>query len=116
MKELDPMVFLAVFQEMLGPWLWVLVAVAALGIAGFAYVLVRDRGLSSGRFILAEIVGVVGGFAAIFFMWWITSSSLADIGGPVDLLLVVGIWAAGFVGWTILAYAGIGLRAPRRQA
>ena len=24
MKELDPLVFLAVFQEMLGPWLWVL--------------------------------------------------------------------------------------------
>ena len=34
MKELDPFILLAVFQEMLGPLLWILLAVVVLGLVG----------------------------------------------------------------------------------
>lgn len=113
MKELDPFVFLAVFREMLGWWLWLIVAVAILAVASFVYTLVRDRGLRSRRFLGAQIVGIVGGFAALAFMWWITSSSIADVGGPIDVILLIVIWAGGFVGATILAYGMAGLMAGR---
>jgi ABC-type multidrug transport system permease subunit len=116
MQELDPFVFLAVFQEMLGFWLWVLVAVAALGIGSFIYTVIRDRGLRAGRFVAAQLIGVAGGFAALFFMWWITSSSIRDVGGAIDVVLVLAIWTGGFLGGTILSYGLIGLAlAPRRR-
>ena len=43
MKELDPSVLLAVFQEMLGPLLWLLLAIIILGTAAFFIVLLRSR-------------------------------------------------------------------------
>lgn len=111
MKELDPFVFLAVFQEMLGWWLWALVAVGLLGLGVFTYVLVRDRGLHSVPFVRSQLIGIVGGFAALFFMWWITSSSIRDVGGPIDVILVLAIWTAGFLGGTILSYGIMGMAA-----
>ena len=42
MKELDPMVFLSVFQEMLGPLLWIMLLVAVVGTVAFLALLVRD--------------------------------------------------------------------------
>ncbi|MCG6114189.1 MAG: DUF5368 domain-containing protein [Mesorhizobium sp.] len=116
MQDLDPLVFFAVFQEMLGLWLWVLLAAAALGIGSFVYALVRDRGLRAGRFVIAQLVGVVGGFAALFFMWWITSSSIANVGGAIDVVLVLAIWVGGFLGGTILSYGLMSLtRGSRRE-
>jgi hypothetical protein len=112
MQELDPLVFFAVFQEMLGFWLWVLLAVAALGIGSFAYTVIRDRGLRAGRFVAAQLIGIVGGFAALFFMWWITSSSIRDVGGAIDVVLVLAIWAGGFLGGTILSYGILSVLSP----
>lgn len=116
MQELDPLVFFAVFQEMLGLWLWVLLAVAAFGIGSFIYAVVRDRGLRARRFVAAQLIGIAGGFAALFFMWWITSSSIRDVGGAIDVVLVLAIWVGGFLGGTILSYGLMGLTsAPRRR-
>ncbi|MDN2568302.1 DUF5368 domain-containing protein [Aquibium sp. A9E412] len=111
MQELDPMVFFSVFQEMLGLWLWLILALAAFGLAAFVYALVRDGGLVSRRFVWAQLAGVAGGFVAIIFMWWITNSSPADIGGAIDVVLVLAIWIGGFLGWTILAYGVLALAA-----
>jgi hypothetical protein len=114
MKEFDAFVFLAVFQEMLGWWLWALLAIAAIGIASFIYVVIRDRGMRMGRFVAAQLAGVLTGFAAVFFMWWITSSSIMDVGGPIDVILLLAIWTGGFIGGTVLGYGLIGL-APNYQ-
>ncbi|MGY6707103.1 MAG: DUF5368 domain-containing protein [Rhizobiaceae bacterium] len=116
MQELDPFVFFAVFQEMLGIWLWVLVAVAALGIGSFVYTIIRDRGLRALRFVIAQLIGVAGGFAALFFMWWITNSSLRDVGGAIDVVLVLAIWTGGFLGGTILSYGLMGLMGRSRRS
>jgi hypothetical protein len=70
----------------------------------FVWVLVRDRGLDAKRLVRAQVVGAVGGVAAVLFMQWITNSGFRDIGGPVDLLLVALIFILGAIGAAIFAY------------
>ena len=110
MKDLDPFVFLAVFQEMLGPLLWVLIGLALFGIAAFIVLLVREGGLVHRRFVLAQAVGILGGFAALVIMAKVTLSGFTDAGGPVVGLLLCAIWGGGFVGATVLAYVAQGYR------
>ncbi|MCC7427292.1 MAG: DUF5368 family protein [Alphaproteobacteria bacterium] len=109
MKEIDLATILAVFEEMLGPMLWVLVALALLATIAFVFVLVRDRGLRPRRLVWAEAAGVAGGIAAVLFMQFVTSSSFADIGGPIDWVLVAAIFAAGAIGTMVGIYALLGL-------
>lgn len=122
MKDLDLATLIAVFEEMLGRTLWPIVAACALATATFLFVLLRDRGVVSGRMMRAELVGVLGGVGAVAAMFLVTNSTPADMGGPVDWLLAVGIFAAGLVGTTIGTYALMGLaaaapeRAPAAQA
>jgi hypothetical protein len=109
MKDLDVTVFIAVFQEMLGvALLWLLVAVAVLVTIAFVVVLLRERQISSRRLVWSEVVGVVGGGAAVLFMQTITHSGFGDLGGPVDWLLVLLIWVLGAGGATLLGYAAFG--------
>jgi hypothetical protein len=114
MSEFDLWVFWAVFAEMLGIWLYVIVAVAAVTTVLFVRALLQEHGLDFRRFVVSQALGLAGGLAALFFMWWITNSSIRDVGGPVDALLVVGIYLLGWAGATMLFYAVSGLR--RRSA
>lgn len=109
MKDLDLWVFVSVFQEMLGPFLWVLVALAVLGTAAFLALLIRDRGLSSRRLVRAELAGILGGVLALLVMWLVTHSGIGDVGGPVDWVLIAVIWTAGAVGTAVLAYVALSL-------
>jgi len=114
MKELDIGTLIAVFQEMLGPWLWIGLAVAALATLAFVYVVVRDRGFVPARLVWSELVAILGGAAAVLIMQAVTHSGFGDIGGPIDWVLVALIFAAGAFGTVIGAYAVIGLAAGRR--
>jgi hypothetical protein len=108
MKNLDPMVFVSVFQELLGALFWPLVAFIVLGGLSVIFVVIREGGLRSARLVRAELVGLVGGFLAVGFMLWITNSRLVDVlGGPVDWLLTIGIWVAGAIGATLVAYVAL---------
>ena len=107
MKDMDPMVFLAVFQEILGLLFWPLVAFVVLGLLAFLVILVRERSLDPRRLVWSELVGLAGGFVGIWFMMAITSSRIEDLGGPIDWLLATGIWVAGAVGATITAYIAL---------
>ncbi|MDP2409413.1 MAG: DUF5368 family protein [Pseudolabrys sp.] len=107
MKDLDVFVLVAVFQEMLGWLFWPLVILVVLGLVGFVGVIVRDRGIYARRFVIAELVGVAGGFFGIWLMLTITSSQLSDIGGPIDWVLMVVIWLAGAIGAAVVAYIGL---------
>ena len=53
MKELDPMVFLAVFQEMLGAWLWIWLILGAVAAVAFVALLLRERRIVSRRLMLS---------------------------------------------------------------
>ncbi len=114
MKELDPLILLAVFQEMLGPLLWVLLAVIILGLLAFLALLAREKGLVSRRLVRSEALGVVGGALALVLMAKVSSSGFTDAGGPADWLLIALVFGAGLIGSTILAYTVAGWWPARR--
>jgi hypothetical protein len=116
MKDFDPMVFLAVFQEMLGPLLWLLLALAVGGVALFVAVVARERRLVLRRFLWSEVAGFLGAAAAIGLLWGVTHSGPADAGGPIDWLLVLAIFVAGWSGGLVLFYAAAGIVAPAPRA
>ncbi len=114
MKELDFTSIVATVEEMLGPWLWVLVAVAALATIGFLAVLLRERGLRHRRLIWSEAAGLLGGVGAVAFLLVMTESNLADLGGPIDWIVAATIFLVGAGGATIGTYALAGTLAARR--
>lgn len=116
MKELDPWVFLAVFQEMLGPWLWLGMAGFVALVAAFAVLIVRERAVAWRRLVRAELLGLAGGGLALVLMAAVSSSGFTDAGGPADWILIVLVYAAGFAVTTVLAYTVAGWLWPRTAA
>jgi hypothetical protein len=105
MEEMTLGTILAVFEEMFGRGLfWAMVAVAVVITVGYIYVLIRDREMSMRKFLLAQLSMPIGGIAAVWFVLWVTRSGLQHMGGPIDALLLLGIFAAGAVGFAILVY------------
>lgn len=114
MKELDPMVFLAVFQEMLGFWLWVFVLVGVVGAVAFVALLVRERGVVSRRLVQSELLGLLGGGVALIIMAKVSSSGFTDAGGPADWFLIAMVYGGGLAATTVLVYTLMGWRKPRQ--
>lgn len=112
MKELDPMVFLAVFQEMLGPLLWLMLLVIIVGTAAFAALLVKEKGIQSRRLVRSELIGILGGGLALVLMAKVSSSGFTDAGGPADWFLIALVFGLGLVGTAILVYTVLGWRQP----
>lgn len=110
MKQLDLATLLAVFNEMLGPLLWVLAALIVLGTLAFASLLVRERGLVTKRLVWSQLAGIIGGFMALVLMAQVSSSGFTDAAGPADWILIVMVFVAGMVGSTILIYTITGWR------
>lgn len=105
MEEFSLMTFVAVFEEMFGRGLfWTMVAVAVAITLAWAYILLRDRALSMRKFLLAQLSMPLGGLAAVWFVMLMTNSGIRDIGGPIDWLVLLGVFAAGAVGFAILVY------------
>ncbi|MFZ5751516.1 MAG: DUF5368 domain-containing protein [Pseudomonadota bacterium] len=105
MKDLTLDMLLAVFEEIYGKGLfWGMVAAAVLVTAAFLYVVVRDHRLEARRLVRAELFAPIGALGAIAFVFFMTNSRLSDIGGPVDVIVLIGIAVAGGVGLTVLAY------------
>ena len=105
MKDLTFETLLAVFEEIFGRGLfWIMVAAAVIVTLGYAYVLVRDRSVSWKKFLFAQLSMPVGAVLAVWFVMVMTESRIADLGGPVDLIVFLGIAVAGAVGMAILVY------------
>jgi uncharacterized membrane protein YhaH (DUF805 family) len=115
MKELTFGTMIAVFEEIFGRGLfWAMVVVAALITVAYLFVLVRDRSISWRKFLLAQLSMPVGAVAAVLFVQAVTDSSFADIGGPVDIVVLLGIAVVGAVGMAILVYTLEALIGSRR--
>jgi len=115
MKELTLQTLLAVMEEIFGRSLfWAMVAAAVLVTLGYLYVLIRDREMSMRKFLLAQLSMPVGAVAAVVFVQAMTNSHMRDIGGPVDVIILLGVAAMGAVGMAILVYTAQSLL--RRQA
>jgi hypothetical protein len=105
MKEMTLETLLAVFEDMFGFWLfWGLVVTAAIITALYLYVLVRDRKVGWKKFLVAQIFMPIGAVLAVVFVMLITHSHLSDIGGPIDVIIFLGIAALGAGGIAILVY------------
>lgn len=105
MKDLTFTTLIAVFEEMFGRGLfWALVAMAALVTAAYLFVLIRDRALSMRKFLWAQLSMPFGAIAAVLFVQGITSSGFKDIGGPIDVIVLLGIAVMGAIGMAILVY------------
>lgn len=105
MEELTFSTLIAVFEEMFGTGVfWAMVVVAVVITVLYLYVLIRDREMSMRKFLLAQLSMPVGAIAAVWFVLTFTNSTLADMGGPIDWLAILGIGAMGAVGFAILVY------------
>ena len=105
MKELTFETLLAVFQEMFGATLfWLMMAAAVMVTLAYLYVLIRDRSLSVRKFLWAQLSMPLGAVAAVLFTQGVTNSHFRDIGGPVDVIVLLGVAAMGAVGMAILVY------------
>ena len=113
MKELDPFIFLAVFQEMLGVWLWVGLVFALSVLVGVVRLIRIERRFHARRFLLSEFIGLAGGGLALVVMALVSSSGFTDAAGPADWILIVMVYAAGMVSTTITVYTMLGLRATQ---
>jgi hypothetical protein len=105
MKELTLETLVAVWEEMFGFWFfWAMAAAAVIVTALYLYVLIRDRKVSWRKFLLAQIAMPIGAVAAVMLVWRATESGPRDVGGPIDLVVLLGVAAAGAVGAAILVY------------
>lgn len=105
MKELTLETLLAVFEEIFGQGLfWAMVVVAGIITLAYLYVLIRDRAMSMRKFLFAQLAMPFGAVAAVAFVLLVTSSHLADLGGPIDLIVLLGVAVMGAVGAAILVY------------
>jgi len=105
MKELTLQTMLAVFEDMFGFWLfWALVVAVVAITAAYLYVLIRDRHVGWRKFLIAQVFMPIGAVLAILFVLWVTNSRMADLGGPIDVIIFLGIAGLGAVGIAILVY------------
>jgi len=121
MKELDPLTLIAVFQEMLGPLLWLLLAVIVIGTLAFLGLLVRERKLVCRRLVWSQAIGLFGGAMSLVIMARVSASGYSDAAGPADWVLIAVVFAAGAIGTAILSYTLMGwlgkaVRQPAGQA
>jgi hypothetical protein len=105
MKELTFGTLIAVFEEIFGRGLfWAMVFAAVLVTLAYLFVLIRDRAVSMRKFLLAQLSMPFGAIAAVVFVQVMTNSHMRDIGGPVDVIVLMGVAVMGAVGAAILVY------------
>lgn len=105
MQELTLGTLIAVFKEMFGAGLfWSMVVAAIVVTLAYLFVLFRDRAVSWKKFLWAQLSMPLGAIAAVLFVQKMTNSSLADLGGPVDIIVLLGVAVAGAIGLAILVY------------
>lgn len=115
MEKLTLETLIAVFEEIFGFALfWAMVAAAVLITLGYLYVLVRDRSVSWKKFLLAQLSMPFGAIAAVWFVIAVTDSHLGDLGGPIDIIVFLGVAAVGAIGMAILVYTLESLLGSRR--
>jgi glucan phosphoethanolaminetransferase (alkaline phosphatase superfamily) len=105
MKELTFQTMIAVFEEIFGPAVfWAMVVAAGLVTLLYLYVLLRDRAVSWRKFLLAQLAMPVGAVVAVWIVLGATRSRVADLGGPIDVVVFLAVAVVGAVGAAILVY------------
>lgn len=103
----------AIFQSMLGVFLWPLIIAIILLTIFFWGLLLRDKRIVAKRFIHAQLFGLFGGIVGLWVMTLLSESRFTDAGGPLDWLLVVAIYVFAAIGSAILYYTVSGWLRPK---
>lgn len=113
MQDLTLTTLIAVFEEIFGRTLfWTMMALIALVTLAYLFVLIRDRAVSWRRFLWAQISMPFGAVGAVLFVQKVTSSGFADLGGPIDVIVLLAVAALGAIGAAILVYTAQSLLRP----
>lgn len=105
MQDLTLTTLIAVFEEIFGRALfWAMLTTAVLVTVAYLYVLIRDRSVSWRKFLWAQLSMPIGAIGAVLFVQGMTRSGFADIGGPIDVIVLLGVAAGGAVGMAICIY------------
>lgn len=105
MKDLTFGTLIAVFEEIFGRGLfWAMVVAAAVLTVAYLYVLIRDRAISWRKFLVAQLSMPLGAVLGVWFVMVMTNSGLSDIGGPIDVVVLLGVAVGGAIGAAILVY------------
>lgn len=118
MQDLTFTTMIAVFEEIFGRslfWLMVAAAIVVTGLYLYVLVLVRDRAVSWRKFLWAQVSIPFGAVAAVLFVQKVTSSGFRDIGGPIDVIVLLAVAAMGAVGAAILVYTAQSLMRGRAE-
>ncbi len=117
MKEFSMPMAIAVLEEIFGRGLfWLMIAVAAIVAIIYFYILIRDRSVGWKKFLLAQLSMPVGAIGSVMFIQHVTHSGFADLGGPVDLMLLLGVAFFGAIGVSIAVYTAETLIGTERTA
>ena len=117
MQELTLGTMLAVFEEIFGVGLfWAMVFVAVAITLAYLFVLIRDRSVSWRKFLLAQLSMPFGAIGAVLFVHQVTDSGFSDVGGPIDVVILLGVALAGAIGIAIAVYTIEALVGTRRTA
>ncbi len=109
MKAIIMMTLLGDFQQTLVIWFGAVFGVALIAARLFLVATLKDHGLSFRRFIWSQVVGFSGGAGVILFMQAVTQCAWSDFSGPIDLLILMGIYMTGWTASALLFYAIAGL-------
>lgn len=89
MEEFKISVFIAIFEEMFGFFLWWSLVIIGVVIAVlFFYFLIKEKRTSMVDFRLASIAAPIGAIIAVFVVFWLTVSGFSDLRGTVDYILI----------------------------
>lgn len=113
MNELTPSTMLAVSIEIFGSGVfWTMVGLAVVITAAYIFVVIRDRRVSMRKFLVAQVSMPFGAVAAVALVMLITNSRPANIGGPIDVIVLLAVALAGAVGLAILVYTAQSMLRP----
>src|SRR5690625_239027 len=108
MRDIVPAVLFAVFYEMFGLWLCLLVVVTPLVLLALVALLVAERRIYGKRLAWGLLFGLVGGVVAEIIVVQASASGYADAGGPVDWVLIELIFLAGWFSALVVFYTLVG--------
>ncbi len=116
MKEMTLAGIIAIFEAMFGVWLWwLLVIVTIVTIGAFFFTMFEYKRYSSKHFYWAKISAPIGAFVAVVVIFSMTHSTINDIGGPIDLIVLVLVAIGGAIATTILAFLAQANRDKRQE-
>lgn len=104
MSEYQFSMLVSIMEIMLGAFFWPLIIGVVLLTLLFIVLLLKERQVFSRRLLHAQILGIFGGWFALWMMAVLSESRFTDAGGPIDWLVIIVVYILGFFGTAILWY------------